>query len=211
MRYEQTLNNPPKLSGRQILDSSGQDNIFLDQDSNYFMLSISVFLFVEPHTVNSTEIWPVTMLWGLEMNSIVLQQCWVCKWFSKGLSCLSFALLSLVFRLLKTNIFIYKDRPGQPWPDEKFLTELQVWLHPGPFHNYVIAQTASNSPAEEAWHKQAEEVKNYTSTEAVNSLHLIKRWHIVACTTTISLCITPLTDQLYSVYNMYEYMMCFLH
>lgn len=62
--------SPNTPSGGQILDRSGQDNIFLDQDRNYFTLSISVFLFAEPHTVNSTEIWPVTALLGLEMNII---------------------------------------------------------------------------------------------------------------------------------------------
>lgn len=78
----------------------GQDNIFLDQDSNYFTLSISVFLFAEPHTVNSTEIWPVTVLWGLEINITVLQRC--C-----GLvPCLCFPLplFSLFWRL--TSLFI---------------------------------------------------------------------------------------------------------
>lgn len=100
---------PKAPSGRQILDASGQDNIFLDQDSNYFMLSISVFLFVEPHTVNSTETWPVTMLRGLEINIWVLQQCWVSKWLSKGLSRLSFPLplFFLFWRL--TSLFIKTD------------------------------------------------------------------------------------------------------
>lgn len=61
--HEQTLNDAQKTpSGRRILDSSRQDNIFLDQVSNYVMLSISVFLFVEPRSVNSTEIRPVTVL-----------------------------------------------------------------------------------------------------------------------------------------------------
>lgn len=61
------------------------------------------------------------------------------------------------FPFWRLNNFIYKDARSQPWPDEKFLTELQVWLHPGLFHNYVIAQTASNSPTEEAWHRQTKE------------------------------------------------------
>ncbi len=36
-------------------------------------------------------------------------------------------------------------------------------------------QTASNSPTEEAWHKRVKEEKSCTPTEAVNSLHLIKK------------------------------------
>lgn len=57
MTRGKTLNDPSKtLSGREILDSSGQDNIFLDQDSNYFMLGVSDDLFVEPYTVNIREI-----------------------------------------------------------------------------------------------------------------------------------------------------------
>lgn len=126
-------------SGRPVQNSSGQDNIFLDQDLNYLMLSISVFLFIEPHSVNSTEIWPVTMLWGLEINISVFQQCRVSglvEDFHES-------------PFLKTNIFIHTDKLSQPWADEKFLTELQVWLHLKPFHNYVIAQTARNSPTEE--------------------------------------------------------------
>lgn len=161
LTHEHTLNDAPKTpSGGRILDSSGQDNIFLDQDSNYFTLSISVFLFVEPHSVNSTEIWPVTVFWGLEINISVFQRCRVSG-------------LVKDFHV-STNIFIYKDRLSQPWADEKFLTELQVWLRLEPFHNYIIAQTASNSPAQEARHKEVEEEESYTLKEAVNSLHLLK-------------------------------------
>lgn len=61
-------------------------------------------------------------------------------------------------------------------------------------------QTASNSPAEEAWHKRAKEERSYTSTEAVNSIRLIKRWHLEACRTITPICIAPLMHQLYSAY-----------
>lgn len=76
--------------------------------------------------------------------------------------------------LWRLNNFIYKDTRSQPWPDEKFLTELQVWLHPGPFHNYVIAQTASNSPTEEAWHRQTKEERSSALVEEENSVNLKK-------------------------------------
>lgn len=52
-------------------------------------------------------------------------------------------------------------------------------------------------PAEEAWHKQVKR-KSYTSTVAVNSLRLIKRWHLEVYATIISLC--TVVDQLYSVF-----------
>lgn len=55
--HEQTLNDAQKTpSGGRILDSFGRDNIFLDQDSNYFMLNIGVSLFAEPYSVNIAEI-----------------------------------------------------------------------------------------------------------------------------------------------------------
>lgn len=135
--------SPKTPAGRQILDSFGRDNIFLDQDWNYFMLRISVFLFVEVESVNSVKIWLGTMLRGLEINIRVFQQCCASKQLTQErlafMSPLS-SYFSPCLPDLKTRIFIYKDSAGQPWPDEKFLTELQVWLHPGPVHNCVIAR-----------------------------------------------------------------------
>lgn len=56
MSHEQTFNDAqkPHLENEFWI----QDNIFLDQDSNYFMLSGSaptLSLFVQPHSVNSAK------------------------------------------------------------------------------------------------------------------------------------------------------------
>lgn len=137
---------PKTQSGRKILDSSSRDNIFLDQDLNYFMLSM--FLFVEPHTVNSTEIWPLVMFKGLEMNIRVFQVGRLLKYVIPVLSS-----PSVFFFWRLTSLFIKTDPASCDQMKNSSLN--YKFVHPGPLHNYVIAQTASNSPAEEAWHRQA--------------------------------------------------------
>lgn len=108
--HEQTLNDAQKTpSGGRILDSFGRDNIFLDQDSNYFTLNIGVSLFAEPYSVNIAEIWPVTALWGLGINISVLQQ--------SGVS----GLAKRTFMCLLTSLFIKTGR-GSLWADEKFFS-----------------------------------------------------------------------------------------
>lgn len=151
--HEQTLNDAQKTpSGGRILDSFGRDNIFLDQDSNYFMLNIGVSLFAEPYSVNIAEIWPVTALWGLWINISVPQQ--------SGVS----GLAKRTFMCLLTSLFIKTGR-GNLWADEKFSRWISSasaprtfpWLHHRPDCKEICPQRKHDT---RMWKTSKEEADN---------------------------------------------------